>query len=164
MVLHQFETPDAGVVARATGNGRFQTRLDLRGGPIMADEPLEVGGLATGPTPYELLAAALAACTSMTIRLYAERKQWALPPFSVAVAHSLDPGNPPRDVFARHIAFEAALEYDRQARLIEIADRCPVHRTLAHGFEVRTSVDSGAAIPSVSSDRHVQDMETACED
>lgn len=73
MALKQYDSGDKGVVARATGAGRFQTRIALRGGPILADEPAEVGGMDSGPTPYELLAAALAACTTMTLRLYAER-------------------------------------------------------------------------------------------
>jgi putative redox protein len=61
------------VVAVPTGTGRFQTRLDVPGGAILSDEPVDVGGLGSGPTPYQLLSAALAACTSMTLRLYAER-------------------------------------------------------------------------------------------
>src|SRR5688500_15912351 len=81
MALKQYESGDTGVVARPTGAGRFQARVALRGGPIFADEPAEVGGMDSGPTPYELLSAALAACTAMTLRLYAERKGWTLPGF-----------------------------------------------------------------------------------
>lgn len=163
MALRQFESGDVGVVARPTGEGRFQTRLALRGGSIMADEPEEVGGLGTGPTPYELLSAALGACTVMTLRLYAERKGWALPPFEVEVAHSFVPGDPPCDRLSRRIAFEGELDEERRARLLEIADRCPVHRTLARGFEVVTSADS-EPMPADPPDRHERDMEQACAD
>src|SRR3546814_9060849 len=87
----------------------------------MADEPIEVGGGGTGPTPYELLSAALAACTAMTMRLYADRKEWELPPFTIEVAHEIAPGKPdgtpPRDRFNRPIAFAGALADDRRVKL-----------------------------------------------
>lgn len=170
MALAQFETGDTAVRARATGQGRFQTRIAARGGPILADEPAAVGGADTGPTPFELLSAGLAACTSMTMRLYAERKQWALPGFEVAVAHSLVPGEgeaPPRDLFTRRITFDSPLEADRAARLLEIADRCPVHRTLMRGFEIRTETDGASPSPPLPSDEpgeHEAQMEQACAD
>ena len=147
----------AGVTASPTGNGRFQTRLALPGGDILADEPVEVGGLGTGPTPYQLLAAALAACTSMTLRMYAERKDWALPPFDVAVAHSASGG---RDRFDRHILFAGPLSPEQQLRLIEIADKCPVHRTLVQGFEVVTTASPVAAGEPPA--QHFRDMQAAC--
>ena len=169
MALGQYESGDLGVVARSTGAGRFQTRIALRGGAILADEPTAVGGLDSGPTPYELLSAALAACTSMTLRLYAGRKQWDLPGFEVEVAHSILPGvgeDAPRDLFTRRIAFDASLDSEREARLLEIADRCPVHRTLMRGFKVVT--EAGAASPPLAAlepaEQHERDMEQACEE
>ena len=170
MALAQFETGDTTVTARATGEGRFQTRIAMRGGPILADEPAAVGGADTGPTPFELLSAGLAACTSMTMRLYAERKQWELPGFEVAVVHSLIPGGgeaPPRDLFTRRISFDEALDPERSARLLEIADRCPVHRTLMRGFEIRTESDHagiGPLGPADEAGEHEAQMEQACED
>jgi len=168
MALHQYETGDKGVAARATGEGRFQTRIALRGGAILADEPAEVGGLDSGPTPYELLSAALAACTSMTMRLYAERKKWTLPEFEVSVAHSLLPGasdEAPRDLFTRRIAFDSSVGADEEKRLLEIADRCPVHRTFMRGFKVVTETAPAEAPPLDPADRpeqHERDMEQAC--
>ena len=170
MALAQFETGDTAVRARATGQGRFQTRIAARGGPILADEPAAVGGTDTGPTPFELLSAGLAACTSMTMRLYAERKTWALPGFEVAVAHSLIPGEgdaPPRDLFTRRISFDSPLDPERHARLLEIADRCPVHRTLMRGFEIRTETDGagdGSLLPADAPTEHEAQMEQACAD
>ena len=170
MALRQFETGDTAVLARATGEGRFQTRIAVRGGPILADEPVAVGGADTGPTPFELLSAGLAACTSMTMRLYAERKKWELPGFEVAVAHSLIPGEgeaPPRDLFTRRISFDEAMDSERSARLLEIADRCPVHRTLMRGFEIRTESDHAGMGPLEPADEpgeHELQMEQACED
>lgn len=161
--------PDHNVIARPTGRGRFQAEIQVRGGSILADEPVEAGGLGSGPTPYELLSAALAACTAMTLRLYAERKGWTLPPFSVATAHAIVPagadGTPPRDLFTRNIAFEAKLEPEMSDKLLSIAEKCPVHRTLMRGFEIRTNI--GAALPPLVAEeptRHEREMERACDD
>ena len=136
------------IVARPEGRGRFTTRIDVPGGPIHADEPVDVGGGGSGPTPYQLLSAALAACTSMTLQLYAARKPWALPDFRVEVEHALIAGNPPRDRFTRRILFDGALEGDVRARLLEIAEKCPVHRTLSGGgAEIVTSAEAPAPVP-----------------
>ena len=161
--------PGHAVIARPTGRGRFQAAIDMRGGTIIADEPVEAGGLGSGPTPYELLSAALAACTAMTLRLYAERKGWTLPPFSVAAAHAIVPagadGAPPRDLFTRNIAFEGPLAGEMEAKLLSIADKCPVHRTLMRGFEIRTNI--GTLVPPLQPEpalQHECDMEAACRD
>ncbi|HYD14587.1 MAG TPA: OsmC family protein [Allosphingosinicella sp.] len=161
--------PDFNVIARPTGQGRFQTEVQLRGGPVVADEPVEAGGLGGGPTPYELLSGALAACTAMTLRLYAERKGWTLPPFSVAAAHSIVPagadGMPPRDLFTRNIAFEAPLDPERSGKLLAVADKCPVHRTLMRGFEIKTEIGTALApLTPEEPTRHERDMEWACND
>jgi putative redox protein len=156
-----------GVIARPTGLGRFQARIELRGGPILADEPLEIGGLGTGPTPYELLSAALAACTAMTLRLYGERKGWTLPQFEVEVAHARDEGGAGQDRFTRRIAFDGELSGEWRERLVEIADKCPVHRTLVRGFQIVTTagVREPAAVPSGEpAKQHGRDMEEACLD
>jgi putative redox protein len=157
------------VIARPTGRGRFQAVIEVRGGTIIADEPVEAGGLGSGPTPYELLSAALATCTAMTLRLYAERKGWTLPPYSVAAAHAIVPagadGTPPRDLFTRNIAFEGPLDGEMEARLLAVADKCPVHRTLMRGFEIRTNI--GTVVPPLAPEppaQHERDMEAACSD
>lgn len=169
MALQADESPGTGVTAQATGEGRFLTAIRVRGTTILADEPVEVGGGGSGPTPYELLSAALAACTSMTLRLYAQRKRWALPPFTVEVAHSLVPGTaggaPPRDRFDRHIAITGQVDETERAKLLEIADKCPVHRTLTRGFEIRTSLGPPDEHPSGETPaEHERQMEQACAD
>lgn len=168
MALHQHESPNSGVTARPTGNGRFQAEVAFRGGTLFADEPAEVGGDGTGPTPYELLSGALAACTAMTLKLYAERKGWTLPPFSVEAAHSIQPGEngaAARDRFAREIVFEGPLDDEQRAKLLEVADKCPVHRTLMRGFDIVTHIGMGGAHPpGEPAIRHECDMEEACRD
>ena len=169
MIQGASASPAHNVIARPTGQGRFQAEIEVRGGAILADEPVEAGGLGSGPTPYELLSAALAACTAMTLRLYAERKGWTLPPFAVAAAHAFGPagaaGTPPRDLFTRNIAFETPLAPEMSDKLLSIAEKCPVHRTLMRGFEIRTEI--GAALSPLAPEeptRHERDMERAGED
>lgn len=168
MAEQQAPPANGKVIARPTGRNRFQAEIAVRGGTILADEPVEVGGGGTGPTPYELLAAALAACTAMTLKLYAERKGWTLPPFSVEAAHGIAaaaPGDRPRDLFTRHIAFEGALGAEQQAKMLEIADKCPVHRTLVRGFEIVTRIGPGAGhVAGEPAAQHERDMEAACGD
>jgi putative redox protein len=86
---HAVEAPVVdGVRVRATGQGRFQQMIETGPHRLVADEPEAFGGLGSGPSPYDLLSAALGACTSMTFALYAERKGWRLPPFVVEVRHA----------------------------------------------------------------------------
>lgn len=151
----------SGVTAALTGAGKFQVRLALTGGPLLADEPVAAGGLASGPSPYQLVSAGLAACTAMTMNLYAARKGWDLAGLEVEVSHSRESG---ADRFTRQISFGPGLDAAQSARLVEIAERCPVHRTLDGGAEIVTIVadaidESLGAEPEV---QHAQDMCEAC--
>jgi len=127
---------------------------DISSGPhhhLVADEPERHGGTDRGPSPYGLVSAGLAACTSMTIRMYARRKGWPLEHVSVDVthakAHAEDNAGAGEgtggkiDRFARVVRLEGDLDDARRARLMEIADRCPVHRTLEARAEVHTEED-----------------------
>ena len=159
--------PDGEIAAQAIQGMRFATRIELPGATLIADEPVSVGGGASGPTPYQLLSAALAACTSMTLRVYAQGKGSALPEFKVEVAHALTVGSPPRDLFTRRIVFAERLEPDRESRLLAIAERCPVHRTLSGGG---AQIVTSAAVapptappldPADPPERHFTQMEQA---
>ena len=162
------DAPSHPVSARPEGTGRFTTLIEVPGGAIHADEPASVGGSDTGPTPYQLLSAALAACTSMTLRLYGARKPWPLPAFQVEVEHALIPGSPPRDRFTRRILFEGSVPDEVRASLLEIAEKCPVHRTLSGGAEIVTSAEAPAPVPvpplepADTPAAHVEQMEQAC--
>jgi putative redox protein len=160
------QASESAVVARAAG-GRFRTDVAVRGGAITVDEPEAVGGGGAGPTPYELLSAGLAACTSMTLGLYAARKGWELPSFTVEVAHRLTKAadGRPGHRFERVVAFAAGpVDAERQAKLLEIADKCPVHRTLAGGAEIATRIGPPSAhAAGEPAARHEQEMERACE-
>jgi uncharacterized OsmC-like protein/alpha/beta superfamily hydrolase len=131
---------DADVVAEETGAGRFQVAIQAGGIRFLADEPAAVGGLGSGPTPYDLLSAGLAACTTMTLRLYANQKGWEIGRIRTAVGHAKRKSETPADLFTRRIDFDGAVDAEQRVRLLEIADRCPVHRTLESTAKVETSI------------------------
>lgn len=135
------------VLVRETGNGKFQQ--EVLSGPhrFLADEPVKVGGLDSGPGPYDLLLAGLGACTSMTLRLYAEHKKLPLERVSVRLMHNrihaedclnCETREGMVDRIDRNITMEGPLDAEQRKRLLEIADKCPVHRTLESEIEIRT--------------------------
>lgn len=126
--------------AEETGAGKFQVAIRAGGARFLADEPESVGGLGTGPSPYDLLSSALAACTTMTLRLYADGKGWPVTRIRTAVGHRRDKGETPADLFTRRIAIEGAIDAGQRARMLEIADNCPVHRTLERGSRFDTAL------------------------
>ena len=135
------------VIVRETGAGKFQQ--DIMSGPhrFIADEPVSFGGLDSGPGPYDLLLAGLGACTSMTIRLYADNKKLPLKRVTVRLTHNkihatdcenCETKEGMIDRIDRHISFEGDLDPATRKRLLEIADKCPVHRTLTSEIDIRT--------------------------
>jgi putative redox protein len=148
------------VVVEETGEGQFQVRVTAGGATFLADEPVDVGGLGSGPTPYDLLCAGLGACTAMTVRMYARRKNLPLAHVRVGVGHLREAGAERPDRFMRELQLDGALTNEQRTRLLEIADRCPVHLTLERGARVATrEVPADAALPAVEpAGQHVQDM------
>ncbi len=155
------ETRSAGqegqVVAEETGAGRYQVAIRAGGIRLLADEPEAVGGLGSGPTPYDLLAAGLAACTTMTLRMYAERKGWPVTHIRASVGHAKEAGASPPDIFTRYFSVEGELAPEQRARLAEIADMCPVHRTLTGSARVVT-VECAEAPAAEQVQAHADDM------
>lgn len=149
------ETPQANktVVRETLANGPYQNEVMIGGRRFLADEPASVGGADTGPDPYAWVTAGLGACTSMTLRMYANRKGWPLERVTVGLDHAkrhaddcVDCGPKDRiDVFTRYIQIDGDLDDEQRQRLLEIADRCPVHRTLEHGAKVETYLATNPA-------------------
>ncbi len=138
--------PDT-VLVRETRRGKFQQEVVVGRHRLLADEPVTVGGMDSGPGPYDLLLAGLGACTAMTLRLYAERKQLPLKQATVRLRHSrihaadcatCETKEGMVDHIERAITLDGDLDAEQRARLLEIADKCPVHRTLESEIDIRT--------------------------
>jgi putative redox protein len=154
-------TTDSEIIrVRETGKGKYQVEARVGDAALVIDEPKSVGGLGEGPNPYNLLAAALGACTTMTLRLYANRKGWALKHVDTAVRHSRA-GLNGRDQFDLEISLQGALDDTQRARLMEIAERCPVHLTLARGSEVAAHLAAELPAPQTGPG-HATCMDEAC--
>ena len=150
------------VLVSETRLGHLQMVVRSGAYAYLADEPRAVGGLGSGPDPYGLLAGALGACTAMTIRLYADRHGWPLERVQVAVEHhraSLEA----RDLFERSVYLEGPLDETQRQRLLEMAEKCPVHRTLDRGSDVRTRLTPvmSASAGEGPGSEHMRDMEQA---
>lgn len=149
-----FEAPEArqgeSVIVAETGEGRFQNYVLAGDHASYADEPETVGGQDTGPSPYQYLAAALGACTSMTLRMYAEHKGLPLDRVSVKLHHEkghaedcadcVEGQARKVDIIERTLTLEGDLSEEQRQRLTEIADKCPVHRTLNAPVVIRTKL------------------------
>jgi putative redox protein len=129
-------------IAEDAGLGGLQLLVTAGPARLVADEPIEAGGLDLGPTPHDLVAAGLAACTAQTLRLYAQRKAWPLGPVTVTVTYRRDVTQTPADVFDRVIALGGALDDEQRQRLLQIAAMCPVHKLLTRGAAVATTLSA----------------------
>jgi len=135
------------VVVQETGEGKFTQRIAAGGHRLRADEPESFGGDDSGPGPYDLVLAGLGACTSMTLRLYAERKGWPMSRVTVTLSHEKIHAEDCADCetkvgkldrIRRVIELAGPLDEAQRRRLLEIADKCPVHRTLESEVRVET--------------------------
>ena len=143
------ETPDEDVVTRTEGT--YRTAIQAGRHALVGDEPESVGGDDDGPTPYGFLLSALGSCTGMTLRMYADRKEWPLDETIVRLSHEkvhaedcedCDTEQGQVDRITREIEIRGRLSDDQRERLFEIANKCPVHRTLLGDVDVRSSLRS----------------------
>jgi putative redox protein len=154
------------ITVTETGLGKYQVEARVGAAAFLIDEPVSAGGLGSGPNPYSLLGAALGACTTMTIRLYANHKGWPLKRVETAVRHSRA-GLNARDRFELDIALEGELSAEQRTRIMEVAERCPVHLTLARGSEVAAKLmpaEEARAIRPIDGPAHMECMREACID
>ncbi|ADD44411.1 OsmC family protein [Stackebrandtia nassauensis] len=143
--------PNEGLVTvTGTGPGSFVQRIRAGAHELTADEP-QPTGTDTGASPYDLLLAALGSCTSMTLQMYADRKKWPLEKVSVSLRHdrihATDCANCETEAgmvsqITRVIRLEGPLDEEQRTRLLQIADRCPVHRTLSGEIDIQTEMDA----------------------
>lgn len=127
------------MVVAKIGKEAYRTELTVGGHTLIADEPLDLGGKDLGPAPGTFLMIGLASCTAITLRMYANRKNWPLDSVHVEVDHEkLDN----KTIFKREIMLLGDLTDEHRARLLQIANACPVHKTLTNPIEVQTSLVS----------------------
>ena len=119
------------------GNGHFQQTLEVGNDHFVSDVDLDKGGNASGPSPHEYLGAALAACTGMTLKMYAKRKSWDLQDAIVSV--DIERTND-AEVFKRSIELVGEIDAEQRERLLEIANKCPVHKALTGRIEINTEL------------------------
>lgn len=123
------------VIVAENGQGRYQQEVRVGQHRLLADEPVSVGGGDAGPAPFDFLMAGLGACTSMTLRMYAERKELPLTGIKVTLSHEkIEVDGKLRDRIKREIALEGELSDSQRQRLLEIAGKCPVHRALSQSL------------------------------
>lgn len=125
-------------ITATTGTARYKTIIHSSDHTITGDEPVHLGGKNLGMSPGELLCSSLASCTSITLRMYADRKEWNVTEITVKVTlHDEDKKNP-----SMHRVVEISGETDeqQQTRLLAIANACPVHKLLSRGLEIRTEI------------------------
>ena len=128
------------VIVKERAGGKYTQDVNTPRHHFFADEPTSYGSADIGPAPYELLCASLGACTSITLRMYAERKKWDVENIAVRVIHKkLQLSDlPPKDVFTREITITGNVDEAQRARMIVIANKCPVHKTLEASSEIET--------------------------
>lgn len=137
------------VVVSETGNGQFTQKIVIGSHVLIADEPIINGGKDTGPSPYDFLLAALGSCTSMTLRMYAKLKKFPLEQVIVRLKHEkihvedcigCENNNSKIDHIERLIELEGTLTQEQRTQLLEIANKCPVHRTLTSKIIITTEL------------------------
>jgi putative redox protein len=154
LAMHQSGGEDMSRAVTVVG-GHSGLRQAISVGPhrLLADEPEASGGRDEGPDPYELLLAALGSCTNMTLRMYADRKRWSLKEIRVAVTHSKNYANDclsceqpaaMLDRIDRRITLIGELSAEQRQRLLEIANLCPVHKTLTSRVDIKTELVSSS--------------------
>jgi len=128
------------VIVKERLGGKYSQDVNTPRHHFFADEPASYGSADIGPAPYELLCASLGACTSITLRMYIERKKWDVEHIAVKVTHKkLQLSDlPPKDVFTREITIRGNVDEAERARIIAIANKCPVHRTLEASSDIET--------------------------
>jgi putative redox protein len=138
------------VTVEENEDGLFANAVRAGRHVLSADEPFSAGGTDTGPGPYEYLLAGLGACTSMTLRMYIKRKGWSVGRIAVDVVHDrvhdadcadCETKDVKLDHIRRTIRIDGDLDDEKRRRLLEIAEKCPVHRTLTSKIQIETSLD-----------------------
>ena len=128
------------VKVRERAGGIYTQDILARDHHVFADEPESLGSADLGPTPYEFVLAGLGSCTTITLRMYVERKKWPVTHIACDVKFKKSGPDGKTNVFVREITIEGDVDEKQRARMLEIADKCPVHRLLESSSEIRTEL------------------------
>jgi putative redox protein len=131
--------PDTPVTVRL-GSDKYRTQISARQHTLWADEPGELGGADTGVTPYELLLSAVGSCKAINARMYAERKGWKLDSVRVDLVHERPEGRGGSELIRAELTFEGDLDDEQRERLLAIAEKCPVQKTITGELSVAASL------------------------
>ncbi len=131
--------PNSPVTVRL-GTENYRTRVEARHHQFFGDEPGELGGADTGVTPYEMLLGSIGSCKAITARMYAERKGWALNEVRIELEHDRPEGRGGPEVIRVRISFEGDLDDDQRDRLLAIAEKCPVQKTVTGDLAIEASL------------------------
>lgn len=123
------------MVSATIGKEHYRTELFIAGHTVIADEPQDLGGTDLGPSPGQFLMISLASCTAITLRMYADRKNWEVTKIKVEVSSEKVEN---KTLFKKEISFEGVVDDEQRKRLLQIANSCPVHKTLTNPIEVQT--------------------------
>jgi len=128
------------VLVKERAGGIYTQDISARDHKIYGDEPESLGGADLGLTPYELVLAGLGSCTTITLRMYADRKEWPVTHIACDVKFKKSGPDGKSNVFVREITIEGDVDEKQRARMLQIADKCPVHRLLESASEIRTEL------------------------
>lgn len=133
--------PDFTTLRASIGRDHYQTRLDNGRHQFLGDEPADAGGTDTGPTPSELVLAGLATCTAATLRMYADRKGWDLEKIDLVLTLEIEKNGAIQvGHIRRNLTLHGNLSEDERKRLLDIAEKCPVHRLLTNEVRIETTL------------------------
>lgn len=152
------------IVVEETGLGPYQLKVRAGSATFLLDEPMVAGGLGSGPNPYDLLSAALAASTVTTLRTYALSKQWSLEQIRIRLIRSR-PARRGRDVLLRQIILLGALDEAQRTKLLKVADRCPIQASLKRGFVFTTELLAENLMDesAITRGEHMLEVRRSCE-
>ena len=155
--------PDS-VYMREGKYGPYQVVVRSASSTLIVDEPFGAGGLGSGPTPFDLLSAALGSCALMTMRRYATDREWPLEQLVVRVSHDR-PALASMDRFLMEIQIEGSLTAHQLDALVDVATRCPLHVTMARGSDIETRLIQPGELPdmAIGKTAHLRAMKEACE-
>lgn len=123
------------------GKDKYRTEIRASGHKVIADEPLEIGGKDEGVNPNELLLASLGACTAITLRMYADRKEWPIERICVDLTMDIIKGNDQQTTYIkRHIKLDGNIDDTQRQRMLQIADSCPLHRIMTNSIVITSNL------------------------